>query len=348
MKNQKKILAVLAACIMLVNAGDDVSPLSVTLGPRGNVDDDGKVIVDVYFTGTNVKSALIPFEFDTNVVELLLGDEDNTYWWADTSAINKKMALTTVGDGTENDPPSLAFTEAVTLNNEKLLQLEFKLKKDLAKDETATISVGSVVFGVIDASSGNELVFNIGNNPELFIITDAVIKNQCEHTSTHPVSAKAATCCEKGWTAGVQCDNCEEIISGCEEIGIDSNNHAYYGAWGKYDKDNHVRTCKCGHKDYAGHTWDNGVTANGVITYMCTICGETKVEEAEETKASGDLDKNGVLDNDDLVYLLMHMNFPEFYPVDIDCDFDKSGSLDNDDLVYLLMHMNFPEFYPIG
>ena len=341
-------MLVSAVFVLSANAGDDVSPLSVTLVPRGNVDDDGKVIVDVYFTGTNVKSALIPFEFDTNVVELLLGDEDNTYWWADTSAINKKMILTTVGDGTENDPPSLAFAEAVTLNNEKLLQLEFKLKKDLAKDETATISVGSVVFGVIDASSGNELVFNIGNNPELFIITDAVIKNQCEHTSTHPVSAKAATCCEKGWTAGVQCDNCEEIISGCEEIGIDSNNHAYYGAWGKYDKDNHVRTCKCGHKDYAGHTWDNGVTANGVITYMCTICGETKVEEAEETKASGDLDKNGVLDNDDLVYLLMHMNFPEFYPVDIDCDFDKSGSLDNDDLVYLLMHMNFPEFYPIG
>ena len=282
MKNQKKILAVLIACIMLVgalfvlsaNAGDDVSPLNIKLVPRSNVDDDGKVIVDVYFTGTNVKSALIPFEFDTNVVELLLGDEDNTCWWADTSAINKKMALTTVGDGTENDPPSLAFSEAVTLDNEKLLQLEFKVKSELDEDDALTISVGNVAIGMVDLSTGNEIVFNVEKNPELFVITEAEIKAGCEHTSTSTVSAKAATCCEKGWTAGVQCDDCEEIISGCEEIDIDADNHVYYGSWGKYDADDHVRTCKCGHKDYAGHTWDNGVTANGVITFTCTTCGE--------------------------------------------------------------------------
>lgn len=293
---QKKILVGLMACIMLVsalfivtaNAGDIMSPIKVELVPRSNVDENGIVVVDVCFTGDNIKSVMISFDFDSDCVELLCGDDDNTYWESNTSSINNKMFLTAVGDGTQNDPPSLAFTEAVTLNKEKLLQLEFKVKSDITDDDIVTISVDEMAFGVVDASNGIEIVSNLEKNPELFVITNTVIKTKCSHTSTRTVSAKAATCCEKGTTVGVVCDDCGEIISGCEETEIDANNHVYYGAWGKYDKDNHVRTCGCGHKEYESHNWDNGVTANGVITFTCTTCGE-KVTQTVRPDPTGSI-----------------------------------------------------------
>ena len=79
------------------------------------------------------------------------------------------------------------------------------------------------------------------------------------------------------------------------------------------------------------------------VASVAGIVGEEKI-----TAVPGDLDDNGVVDNDDLVYLLMYTFFPDEYPVNQDCDFDKSGEIDNDDLVYLLMYTFFPDEYPIG
>ena len=65
----------------------------------------------------------------------------------------------------------------------------------------------------------------------------------------------------------------------------------------------------------------------------------------------GDLDGNGAVNQDDVVYLLLHTMFGEaFYPIkNAPADVDGNGTVNQDDAVYLLLHTMFGEnFYPIG
>ena len=50
----------------------------------------------------------------------------------------------------------------------------------------------------------------------------------------------------------------------------------------------------------------------------------------------GDLNKDGVVDEDDAIYLLRHALMGDAYPVDQDADYDKNGIVDEDDAIYLL------------
>ena len=58
-----------------------------------------------------------------------------------------------------------------------------------------------------------------------------------------------------------------------------------YGSWGKHNATQHIRFCPCGAFEYADHHWDAGVVtipatheANGLKTFTCTDCGETRTE----------------------------------------------------------------------
>lgn len=59
-----------------------------------------------------------------------------------------------------------------------------------------------------------------------------------------------------------------------------------YGEWEKYTETQHQRVCsKCGNVEYENHIWDDGIvttdptsTSQGVKTYTCETCGETKTE----------------------------------------------------------------------
>lgn len=62
----------------------------------------------------------------------------------------------------------------------------------------------------------------------------------------------------------------------------------------------------------------------------------------------GDLDKNNVVDEDDAIYLLRYVVFPEKYPIDAEADYNADGTVDEDDAIYLLRHVVFPDKYPLS
>ena len=60
--------------------------------------------------------------------------------------------------------------------------------------------------------------------------------------------------------------------------------HIYSDSWSK-DANYHWHASTCGHdthKDKAEHSWDI-TTTDTLITYTCTVCGQTKTEEVENT-----------------------------------------------------------------
>ena len=61
----------------------------------------------------------------------------------------------------------------------------------------------------------------------------------------------------------------------------------------------------------------------------------------------GDLDGKEGIGSEDAVYLLMHVFYPEDYPVIQLCDFNGDSRVDSADAVYLLMYVFYPEDYPL-
>ena len=62
----------------------------------------------------------------------------------------------------------------------------------------------------------------------------------------------------------------------------------------------------------------------------------------------GDLNIDFCVDFQDTFYLLHHVNFPEYYPVNQEVDYDKNNRVEIDDAIYLLLHVNFPSKYPLS
>ena len=99
-----------------------------------------------------------------------------------------------------------------------------------------------------------------------------------------------------------------------------------------------------------------GTTAyNAPGTYTCYIRGIYNYSGTVKCTYTvggffGDIDRNGSVDCNDAIYLLLHIMFSEEnYPLNgADADFDGSGVVDHDDAVYLLLHTLFGEmFYPL-
>lgn len=62
----------------------------------------------------------------------------------------------------------------------------------------------------------------------------------------------------------------------------------------------------------------------------------------------GDINGDSVVDEDDVIYLLRYVVFPEQYPVLVPADYAKDNIVNEDDVIYLLRHVVFPEQYPLA
>ncbi len=94
------------------------------------------------------------------------------------------------------------------------------------------------------------------------------------------------------------------------------------------------------HGEYKFTGWDKEVVAcQGNATYTAQF---------ELAYPKGDVDRNMVVDEDDAIYLLRHVVFPDKYPVAVTGDYDDDGDVDGDDAIYLLRHVIFPDKYPLS
>lgn len=91
-------------------------------------------------------------------------------------------------------------------------------------------------------------------------------------------------------------------------------------------------------------------TQLGQRTLTVTYQGFTTTFEVEilEPPVSGDINGDGVFNDQDAVYLLYHYFFPEDYPAKGQLDMNGDGKFNDQDAVYLLYSYFFPEDYPLN
>ena len=144
--------------------------------------------------------------------------------------------------------------------------------------EGASLTIGSTTYsteGTLTYENGS-LTFTAGEVtiPDTSTDGDDDEDAACEHTSTSVVNAQEATCTEDGYTGDTVCDICGETIAYGETIPA------------------------------TGHSYDDGTvtteptcTEAGVMTYTCTVCGDTYTETIAATGHSYEL--TSTVENDD-------------------------------------------------
>ncbi len=120
------------------------------------------------------------------------------------------------------------------------------------------------------------------------------VKSKSEHTWDGGTVTTPATCVEQGLMT-YTCTVCQKTKT--EPININSEAHEWSTVWSK-DATSHWHACvhNSAHKnDVAVHNWGAGsvtkaatCTEKGVMTYTCTVCGQTKTEDIAINAAAHD------------------------------------------------------------
>ena len=83
------------------------------------------------------------------------------------------------------------------------------------------------------------------------------------------------------------------------------------------------------------------------VALTCVFALSGKIQAA--SSRFGDIDKNGVINQDDAVRLLLHALLPEHYPLHgVSGDMDGNSVINQDDAVYLLLHTMDAEKHPLN
>lgn len=86
--------------------------------------------------------------------------------------------------------------------------------------------------------------------------------------------------------------------------------------------------------------WDKEVSTscNGSVTYKAVFA---------QKLIDGDCNGDGYVTDQDAIYLLRHVYFPDLYPIEQPTDYTKDGKTTDQDAIYLLRHVYFPDLYPL-
>lgn len=118
-------------------------------------------------------------------------------------------------------------------------------------------------------------------------LTCGEIAETADHNWNNGEITTPATCA----AAGVKTYTCSDCSDTKTETVPATGQHTW-GEWSKVDDTNHKRTCSvCQEAATAAHTWNGGeitteptTTTEGVKTYTCTACGDTKTEVVPRTE----------------------------------------------------------------
>ena len=223
MKIQQKLLAVLMVIVMLaamvapmtVSAAETAdNGISITMTTSGDLVVDGTITVSVYFTGENIKSMMLTPKYDENILTPVSGRwriSDDTEIGDDY--LSDLAELKTAWNLETNEPPAVAFSKAVTLENEKLLEFKFTVKStELSSGENVLVSFKEVNYALM--VGGLETSYSSEDNPELVTLEPYVVTVSCDHdyainryTGLMTCSVCNEVCPHDVWTSSV-CEAC--------------------------------------------------------------------------------------------------------------------------------------------
>ncbi len=111
-------------------------------------------------------------------------------------------------------------------------------------------------------------------------------------------------------------------------------------------------TLKCTEKElrqqktFSGFDFDSVWTMDGDENYPYPELRNMPIPAP--SYSHGDLDGDGIVDANDVYYLLQYTFYPDLYQLNQDCDFNKDGDVNADDVYYLLQYTFYPELYPLN
>jgi len=140
-------------------------------------------------------------------------------------------------------------------------------------------------------------------------------------------------------------------------------NYTCNGDWSSFNKDNYGGTLSYkqhAHVEHYPYKAATNTTAGNIEYWYCLDCSKYFNDAAGTNIISksatvimpiayikGDVNADGIVNGEDVYYLLRYTILPGDYPVSQPCDFDGSGIINGEDVYYLLRYTVLPDQYPL-
>ncbi len=231
-KNTILRIAILMLCVSMMIAifcinVSAASAMTVTLDSvTANPGDTVDVAIKITSNPGGLSTLIMSVSYDTSAFELV-------------SSANGSI-LSSMTDG-----KNLVFNDGNgSSKTGTLVTLTFKVKSPAA-------------FGTYNITATVYECYDINENDVTANVTNGKITLECAHKNTKSIAAVSATCVDKGYTAGVYCNDCATYISGHKEVAA-TGKHTY---------------------GTPTVTTPPTCTEKGSQTKKCTVCSKSVTEE---------------------------------------------------------------------